>query len=158
MSLVNLGYVCCHIQNVSKLLKPMTSIPMSKLHLQVALGLYKEGFLSSVQRGDIYGPDKTYTSTTVDNISSRRLWLELKYRKFKPVLSRMHIVSHPNRRVFASHTDMLGLCTGKPYGKVQPLALGEVMFVRAKDKNNTVYEVHEAIANKVSGELLVRAS
>lgn len=158
MSLVNLGYTCCHLQNVSKVMKPLTSIPMSKLHLQVALGLYKEGFLASVQRGDLRGPDKEYTPSTFDNISTRRLWLGMKYRNFRPVLNRMHLVSHPNRRVNATHSDLIGLCTGRPLGKVQPLALGEVMFLRANNKEKSVHEIHDAVRRNISGEILCRAS
>lgn len=132
---------------------------MTKLHLQVALGLYNEGFLTAVRRGDLYGPDKEFTPTTVDNISSRRIWLELKYRNFRPVLSRAHLVSHPNRRVYATPKDMLRLCTGKPFGKVQPLALGEVMFVRISGRKGQpkICEIHEAIDSNLSGELLLRA-
>lgn len=158
MSLVNLGYVCCHLQNVTRVKKPLTSIPMSRLHLQIALGLYKEGFLASVQRGDLSGPDREYVPTTFDNISTRRLWLSLKYRNFKPVLGRLHLVSHPNRRVFARYKDLSGLCAGRPFGKIQPLALGEVMFVRIKDKSKSVYEIHDAVKRRLDGEILCRAS
>lgn len=158
MSLVNLGQVCCHLQNVSRVLKPVTSIPMTKLHLQIALGLYKEGFLGSVQRGDLSGPDKVFTPTTFDNISTRRLWLSMKYRNFKPVLHRIHLVSHPSRKVVASHADLIKLCTGKPLGKVQPLALGEVMFIRANNKERSVHEIHDAVRRRLSGEILCRAN
>jgi len=158
MSLVNLANTCAHLQNVGRVKKPLTSIPLSKLHLQIALGLYKEGFLSSVQRGDLRGPDPEYTPTTFDNISTRRLWLGMKYRNFEPVLSKFRLVSHPNRRVFASHAELVGLCTGRPLGKVQALSLGEVMFVRAKNKEKSVHEIHDAVKRNLSGELLCRAS
>lgn len=158
MSLVNLSHLCCHLQNVSRVRKPLTSVPLSKLNLQVVLGLYREGFLSAVQRGDLQGPDQEYTETTFDNISTRRLWLGMKYREFKPVLHNIHLVSHPNRRVFATHGDLAKLVSGKPHGKVQPLALGEVMFVRIKDKNKTVMEIQEAVRRHLGGEILCRAS
>lgn len=158
MSLVNLGYICCHLQNVSKVMKPLTSIPLTKLHLQIALGLYKEGFVTSVQRGDLRGPDKEYTPTTFDNISTRRLWIGMKYRNFRPVLNKLHLVSHPNRKIFASHSDLIGLCTGRPLGKVQPLALGEVMFIRAKNKEKSIHEIHDAVKRNLSGEILCRVS
>lgn len=158
MSLVNLAHTCAHLQNVGRVKKPLTSIPMTKLHLQIALGLYKEGFLSSVQRGDLRGPDAEYTPTTFDNVSTRRLWLGMKYRNFAPVLSQMRLVSHPNRRVFASHADLVGLCTGRPLGKVPALKLGEVMFIRAKNKENSVHEIHDAVKRKLGGEILCRAS
>jgi ribosomal protein S8 len=49
MSLVNLAAVCSHLQNVSKARLGLTSIPMSRLHLNLALNLQKQGFISSVQ-------------------------------------------------------------------------------------------------------------
>lgn len=51
MSLVNLAHVCSHMQNASKARLGLTSIPVSKLHVHLALGLQREGFLSSVTLG-----------------------------------------------------------------------------------------------------------
>lgn len=48
MSLVNLAHVCSHMQNASKARLGLTSIPVSKMHVKIALGLQREGFLSSV--------------------------------------------------------------------------------------------------------------
>jgi ribosomal protein S8 len=49
MSLVNLAHICSHLQNVSKARLGLTSIPMTRLHLNLALGLQKQGFISTVQ-------------------------------------------------------------------------------------------------------------
>lgn len=49
MSLVHLANVCSHLQNASKARLGLTSIPMTKLHLRLALGLQKQGLLSTVQ-------------------------------------------------------------------------------------------------------------
>ncbi|KAF2022059.1 40S ribosomal protein S8 [Aaosphaeria arxii CBS 175.79] len=51
MSLVNLAHVCSHLQNASKARLGVTSIPVSKLHVNLMLGLQREGFLSSVVLG-----------------------------------------------------------------------------------------------------------
>ncbi|KAF2025606.1 ribosomal protein S8 [Setomelanomma holmii] len=51
MSLVNLAHVCSHMQNASKARLGLTSIPVSKMHVNIALGLQREGFLSSVTLG-----------------------------------------------------------------------------------------------------------
>ena len=51
MSLVNLAHVCSHLQNASKARLGLTSIPVSKMHVKLALGLQQEGFLSSVTLG-----------------------------------------------------------------------------------------------------------
>ncbi|PVH97639.1 ribosomal protein S8 [Periconia macrospinosa] len=51
MSLVNFAHVCSHLQNASKARLGLTSIPVSKLHVNLALGLQREGFVSSVTLG-----------------------------------------------------------------------------------------------------------
>lgn len=51
MSLVNLAHVCSHLQNASKARLGLTSVPLTKLHLTLALGLQKQGFLSAVTPG-----------------------------------------------------------------------------------------------------------
>lgn len=56
MSLVNLAHVCSHLQNASKARLGLTSIPVSKLHVNLALGLQREGFLSSVTLGGTTPP------------------------------------------------------------------------------------------------------
>lgn len=56
MSLVNLAHVCSHLQNASKARLGLTSIPVSKLHVNLVLGLQREGFLSSVTLGGITPP------------------------------------------------------------------------------------------------------
>ncbi|CAN6607288.1 small ribosomal subunit protein uS8m [Trichomonascus vanleenenianus] len=156
MSLVNLGHMCAHIQNVTRVNRSLASVPMTKLHLQVALGLYKEGFLSSVQRGDLKGPDRVFTPNTCDNISTRRIWLGLKYHDFKSVIRSMRLVSHPNRRVVAKPKAIADLVAGKPYRQIEPLAMGEVMFVRLA--NGDVVEIQEAARKKLGGEILCRVN
>lgn len=154
MSLVNLAHVCSHIQNVTRVNKSLTSIPFSKLHLQVAVGLYREGFLSSIQRGSLTGPDTEYTATTFDNVSTRRLWLGLKYHNAKPVISSMRLVSHPNRRVFVEAKQVSELLGGKAIRQVKPPQLGEVMFLRTRE--GEVLELQEAVQKHVGGEILCR--
>ncbi|KAF2501365.1 ribosomal protein S8 [Lophium mytilinum] len=51
MSLVNLAHVCSHLQNASKARLGLTSIPVTKLHVALMLGLQKQGFISSVTLG-----------------------------------------------------------------------------------------------------------
>jgi ribosomal protein S8 len=46
-----MAHVCSHLQNASKARLGLTSIPVSKLHVNIALGLQREGFLSSVTLG-----------------------------------------------------------------------------------------------------------
>lgn len=56
MSLVNLAHVCSHLQNASKARLGLTSIPVSKMHVNLMLGLQREGFLSSVTLGGASPP------------------------------------------------------------------------------------------------------
>lgn len=156
MSLVNLANFCCHLQNVGRARRVLTSVPMTKLHLQVALGLYKEGFLSSIQRGDLRGPDKEFIATTYDNVATRRLWIGMKYHNHQPVLKNIHLVSHPNRRVVAEPKDIIGLASGKSFRFIPPPQIGEVMFIRLRDKS--VVELQEAAKKHLGGEIICRAN
>lgn len=56
MSLVNLAHVCSHLQNASKARLGLTSIPVSKMHVKLVLGLQREGFISSVTLGGVSPP------------------------------------------------------------------------------------------------------
>ncbi|KAK8165082.1 40S ribosomal protein-like protein S8 [Phyllosticta citrichinensis] len=51
MSLVGLAHVCSHLQNASKARLGLTSISLTKLHLSLALGMQRQGFISSVTPG-----------------------------------------------------------------------------------------------------------
>ncbi|GME90401.1 hypothetical protein B5S28_g481 [[Candida] boidinii] len=154
MSLVNLANVCSHLQNCTMAKLPMAKVPYTKLHLQIALGLYKEGFIGSVQRGSIAGPDITPVEVTFDNIATRRLWLGLKYRNNRPVISKFSLISKPCRRVYCDHNELKMFASGKKVRFVQPIQPGEVVFVRSKQ--NDVFNLHEAVARQVDGELLCR--
>ncbi|KAF2752047.1 ribosomal protein S8 [Sporormia fimetaria CBS 119925] len=71
MSLVNLAHVCSHLQNASKARLALTSIPVSKMHVKLMLGLQREGFLSSVTLGGPT-PPKPYllqAQPTPENVS-----------------------------------------------------------------------------------------
>ncbi|KAF2643015.1 ribosomal protein S8 [Massarina eburnea CBS 473.64] len=65
MSLVNLAHVCSHLQNASKARLGLTSIPVSKMHVKLGLGLQREGFLSSVTLGGQTPPRPFLLQSTV---------------------------------------------------------------------------------------------
>lgn len=65
MSLVNLAHVCSHLQNASKARLGLTSIPVSKMHVNLMLGLQREGFLSSVTLGSAVPPKPFVLQTTL---------------------------------------------------------------------------------------------
>lgn len=155
MSLVSLANVCAHLQNVSRAGSPLASIPYTRLHLQIALGLYKEGFISTLQRGSQNGPDLTPVDVTPDNISTRRLWLGMKYRNGNPVLSKFQLISKPNRKVYATSDELRNFATGKRFRFVKPIMPGEIVFVKPKNSKEVI-NLHEAVKKQIDGELLCR--
>ncbi|VEU21483.1 DEKNAAC102580 [Brettanomyces naardenensis] len=156
MSLVNLANVCCHLQNCTMARLPLAKVPYTRLHLQIALGLYNEGFVSSVQRGSINGPDITPVEVTPDNISTRRLWLGLKYRNNKPVLSHLRLISKPNRRVRLTNEELGHFASGKRVRFIPPMKPDEVVFLRTN--KGEILNLYEAVKKQLDGELLCRAS
>ncbi|KAF2137542.1 uncharacterized protein K452DRAFT_278544 [Aplosporella prunicola CBS 121167] len=66
MSLVHLANVCSHLQNASRGRLGLTSIPLTKLHLKLALGLQKQGFISTVTPGGP-APPATFALETPDD-------------------------------------------------------------------------------------------
>lgn len=130
----------------------LTSIPYTRLQLQFAYNLYKQGFLSSLQRGSTKGPDHNPVEVTPDNISTRRLWVGLKYHDNRPVLSSCKLVSRPNTRIELGADDLKKLCSGLTVRGVKPLQPGELMLVLAGE----IMDIHEAVKKRLSGEVLCR--
>lgn len=158
MPLLHASNLCAHLQNVARVGRPLTSIPHNKLNLQIALGLYREGFLSGVQRGDIYGPDAVYTETTPENVASRRLWLELKYRKNQPVLKNLKLVSKPSRRMVLSTEELRQLQLGNKVKFINPPKIGEAILIKTSGKESEIIDLNEACRRFLGGEVVLRAS
>lgn len=161
MSLVKLANVCAHLQNCTRVSLPLAQVPFTRLHIQLSLGLYKAGFLKSVQKGSVAGPDLVPQQITPDNIATRRLWLGLKYKDSKSVLSRISLVSKPNRKAILTKEEIRSLSQGKKVQMIHPLQPGEVMFVRVsvtKDAPPEVIDLQEASDRHLGGEVLCRAS
>ncbi|ODV83537.1 hypothetical protein CANARDRAFT_29975 [[Candida] arabinofermentans NRRL YB-2248] len=157
MSLVNLANTCAHLQNCTMAKLPLAKIPYTRLHLQIAVELYKEGFIGSIQRGSISGPDLTPVDVTHDNISTRRIWLGLKYNQnSNPVLKNLHLISKPSRKVYCTIDELKNFAIGKRLRFIKPPQPGEVIFVRTK--KNEILNLHEAIKKNLDAELLCRVS
>lgn len=154
MSLVHLSNLCAHLKNCSRVNLSKTSIPFSRMHLQVAIGLYKEGFLSAVQKGSTSGPDKVPVDVTPDNIATRRLWVDLKYRNNSPVIREISMILKPGRKVNMSPTEIKALASGLSVRFVQPLQPAEVIFVRTLPTE--IMEVQEAAKKGLAGMALCR--
>jgi ribosomal protein S8 len=77
MSLVNLAHVCSHMQNASKARLGLTSIPVSKLHVNLMLGLQREGFISTVTLGGSTPPKPFLLQTAPDPEGLERMAAQL---------------------------------------------------------------------------------
>lgn len=155
MSLVHLANFCAHLKNCTNVNIATTSVPFSRLHLQVARGLYKEGFISLIQKGSTNGPDVTPINITPDNISSRRLWLGLKYRQNHPVIRDISLISKPGRKVNLTREEIKALASGLPVRFIKPLQPAESIFIKSA-VDNDVIEVQEAAKKGIKGLALYR--
>ena len=161
MSLVKLANTCAHLQNCSRVRIPLTSIPYTNLHLQFAYNLYKNGFISSLQKGSTKSPDLVPTEVTPDNVSTRRLWIGLKYRENKPVISSCKLISKPNLKINLNYNDMRKLCSGTSVRLIKPLQPGELILVKTASKTHdeskvNVMDINDAVAKRLDGEVLCR--
>ncbi|KAI7870354.1 30S ribosomal protein S8 [Spinellus fusiger] len=147
--------LCSRIQNGFRARLQTMAIPDTKMNLAVANILYREGFISSVTRGDHTGPDETCTVTTPDNIATRRLWLNLKYKENKPALEALSVVSKPSKKVYFTTNELKNIANGRRAQFIKPLQPGEIAIVNT---NLGVLELQEALKKNVGGEILCRAA
>ncbi|KAK6538527.1 hypothetical protein TWF694_010107 [Orbilia ellipsospora] len=155
MSLVNLAAVCSHLQNAARANLGTTSIPYTKLHLALCIGLLKEGFISSVITGNREKPDEEYTPPTQSTIATKRLWLGLKYLENQPVMSKLTLLSKPKQRIWLGYRDLKQIGNGKDAGYVKGMQMGECIFVST---DNGVMELREAVRKMTGGQVLCRVS
>lgn len=88
------------------------------------------------------------------NQARRRIWLGLKYFENHPVLSEMHLVSKPTRRIWMHSHELADLVRGKRKGYVQGLTRpGECMFVST---DRGIWEARECVEGRIGGMLLCR--
>jgi small subunit ribosomal protein S8 len=145
-------HLCSHIQNSSLRNMPKIAVPYSKTFRAITQILYDEGLIQGLQIGDNLGPFTKPEPLTNLNVSKRRIWIDLKYRKGEPAINKMGIISKPSRRVFASPEELVsiaGLRSSNPLLKNQ--TLGQVTIL------NTPYgiiELKEALKKQVGGEVL----
>ena len=117
-------------------------------------GLEEVGFGSGGGDGD--GEEDVMEAITQENVSSRRLWVGLKYYNSRPVLEKMRLVSKPTRRVWVSVKDMAALVKGERRGYVNGLrGIGESMFVTT---DRGIMEARECVERRIGGMLLCRVN
>lgn len=93
---------------------------------------------------------------TQENVSTRRLWVGLKYHNSRPVLSKMGLISKPTRRIWMNVRDLDGLVHGERRGYVSGLrGIGETIFVTT---DRGLLGIHECVDRKVGGMLLCRVN
>ncbi|KAI3406761.1 hypothetical protein KGF56_000366 [Candida oxycetoniae] len=152
-SLVTLSHFCAHIKNCLNINLAKTAVPYTRTNLQAALQLYNQGFISGIQRGSTTGPDLIPTDATPDNISTRRLWIDLKYRNNAPVISSLEMVSKPSKKIYLSADDIKALASSLKVRRVDPIQPAECLFIEHKQD---IYEVNEAAEKGLSGRALFR--
>ncbi|TVY31400.1 37S ribosomal protein S8, mitochondrial [Lachnellula subtilissima] len=100
----------------------LTSIPSTNQLLTLSLALQSAGFLSSVTRAGLTPPPLNSETkyepepVTQENVSTRRLWLGLKYWDNRAVLSEMSMVSKPTKRVWMDVESLGRIVRGREAG------------------------------------------
>lgn len=153
--------MCSHLQNAARAKLGLTSVPNQKYNLRLALALHRAGFISSVTRGGPSPPPLDSLSTYVPevvthaNVSSRRLWVGLKYWDNQPVMRNVKAITTAKRPVTLSVPELEAVVRGFKRGQVAGLELGECLFVST---DMGVLEAREAIAKHTAGLVLARVS
>jgi small subunit ribosomal protein S8 len=147
--------LCARVQNGFRAKLQTIAIPETKMNLAISNILYKEGFLTSVTRGNHIGPDREFTPTTNENVATRRLWLNLKYKENNPALSQLSLVSKPSKKVHFTVNELKNLASGNRSQFIKPLQPGEIAIINT---NKGVLELQEAIEKNVGGEVICRGS
>lgn len=115
-----------------------------------------EGRRRRERRDGEEGERASWGKVTMENVSSRRLWIGLKYWNSRPVLEKMQLVSKPSRRVWASISDMEGLIRGEKVGYVKGLrGIGEAMYATT---DRGIMDIRECVERKTGGMLLCRVN
>lgn len=133
--------------------------------IQLAESIEKEPWLAYPEPSLSSGPELTQLDENPDtafiihpslprNQAKRRIWLGLKYFENYPVLSEMHLVSKPTRRIWKQSHEIADLVRGKRSGYVQGLTRpGECLFVST---DRGIWEARECVERRVGGMLLCR--
>ncbi|KAA8570004.1 hypothetical protein EYC84_002342 [Monilinia fructicola] len=115
--------------------------------------LQSSGFLSSVTRGGLTPPPMDELSTYVPepvtqrNISTRRLWLGLKYWNNEPVLSHMSIISKPTKRIWMDVEGLSNLVRGRDANFVRGLRKpGECIYIST---SSGIMEARECVERRI---------
>jgi ribosomal protein S8 len=144
--------LCARVQNAFR----SRHRDIGVVHTTQNLGiLLRSGFVSSISRGTVEGPDPIAFQSAP--VSQQRIWATLKYRDDRPVLNNMELISKPSNHVFFDIGEIRRMCSGRTAQTVKPLAMGEVAVVRTKSKEHEWLEARDALRLGLSGEMVCRA-
>ncbi|GAP92136.2 hypothetical protein SAMD00023353_7700480 [Rosellinia necatrix] len=149
-----------HLQNASRARLGLTSLPLTKYNVKLALALHRTGFLAFVTRGGTRPPDPAAVGAfepeplTTASVARQRLWVGLKYSDDRPVLGRITPISTPRARQTATLRHLERITRGFDAARQRGLNIGECMFVNT---DLGTLESREAVERKVGGLLLCRA-
>ena len=115
------------------------------------------GFLTFVQPGDWSGPDPegVIKPITPANVSSRRLWLGMKYVDNRQAITKCTGISRTNRRVFFTVPEIYQIIKGRKVQYINGLDMGECMFIGT---SHGVFEARDAVRRRIGGEAICRMS
>ncbi|KAK2810680.1 hypothetical protein FQN50_002723 [Emmonsiellopsis sp. PD_5] len=168
MSLVNLAHMCSAITNASKARLSTMSVINTKMHLRLAIALRDAGLVSSVVIGGKLPPPphillrtpavndevEPLEPITKENISSRRIWLGLKYWQSEPVITKMSLISKPTRRLTLNVPELRSIVRGQERNTIQGLrSPGECMFLTT---SQGIMEARECVEKMTGGVPLCR--
>ncbi|CAI5756634.1 unnamed protein product [Candida verbasci] len=153
-SLIQLANLTAHIRNCINITLSKTALNYNKTNLQALLSLYQQGFISNIQNGSNTGPDIINTPVTPLNISSRKLWIDLKYRNNSSVIRKISLISTPNRKYDLTSSEIKNLASGnKQVRRIEPLQPSECIFI---ENGGEFYEIQDAAKKGLDGRALFR--
>lgn len=147
--------LCSLVKNAFRARHKHIAVDHTTQNLGILSILLRTGFISSLTRGTVDGPSPAAFHEVGD--AQKRIWIELKYREDRPVLSSMSLVSKPSRRVFMETSEIRRICSGRRAQTIKPLGLGEIAVVKTKSKEHEWLEAREALQMRLDGEVVCRA-
>lgn len=147
--------LCSLVQNAFRARHARVAVDHTTQNLGIMSILLRAGFVSSLTRGTIEGPYPDAFHTAGE--AQKRIWVDLKYRDDRPVLSQMHLISLPSRPIHMDLSEIRRLCSGRRAQTIKPLGLGEIAVVHTRSKEHEWLEAREALQLQLDGEVVCRA-
>lgn len=147
--------LCSLVQNAFRARHARIAVDHTTQNLGIMSILLRAGFVSSLTRGTVEGPSPEEFHSVGE--AQKRIWVDLKYREDRPVLSSMHLISLPSRPIHMDLSEIRRLCSGRRAQTIKPLGLGEIAVVHTRSKEHEWLEAREALQLQLDGEVVCRA-